>query len=171
MASQRGVRRIAGRRGVTRRRAVEQAWYAGDTRVSATDQVRQGWRWAQREATAHIERILRDYVIDLCAEFVALHGDEQGFENFAAQLQKNLAAIVKRLGGERYQRLAAILDSALEEQQRSGNVDLHRGWIEGLLNEYYDPMYVYQRQQKAERVIFSGDQHAVADYLRMQQTA
>ncbi|MFJ4044137.1 ATP-binding protein [Microbacterium sp. NPDC089987] len=38
--------------------AGEQAWYAGGTRVITTDQVRQGWRSAQREATAHIERIL-----------------------------------------------------------------------------------------------------------------
>ncbi len=38
--------------------AGEQASYAGDTRVITGDQVRQGWRPAQREATAHIERIL-----------------------------------------------------------------------------------------------------------------
>jgi tRNA 2-selenouridine synthase len=124
--------------------------------------------WLEDTLQNRIERILRDYVVNLRAEFVELHGAESGFEKFAQQLQKNLAAIVRRLGGERHQRLAAIMDAALEEQLRSGNVDLHRGWIEGLLNEYYDPMYAYQRQQKADRVIFSGDQKAVTDYLRTQ---
>lgn len=38
--------------------AGEQAWYAGTTPTITADQVRQGWRGAQREATAHVERIL-----------------------------------------------------------------------------------------------------------------
>lgn len=122
--------------------------------------------WLEDTLQNRIERILRDYVVNLCAEFVALHGEAAGFALFAEQLQKNLAAIVKRLGGERHRRFKAIMDSALEEQQRSGNVDLHRGWIEGLLNEYYDPMYSYQLQQKADRVEFSGNPHEVADYLK-----
>src|SRR5690554_7464728 len=42
---------------------------------------------------------------------------------------------------------------------------LHRGWIEGLLGEYYDPMYVYQRESKAERVEFAGDAGAIRAYL------
>lgn len=38
--------------------AGEQAWYAGATPTITASQVRQGWRGAQREATAHVERIL-----------------------------------------------------------------------------------------------------------------
>lgn len=38
--------------------AGEQAWYAGASQTITADQVRQGWRGAQREATAHVERIL-----------------------------------------------------------------------------------------------------------------
>ncbi|WP_136055741.1 AAA family ATPase [Microbacterium sp. K24] len=38
--------------------AGEQAWYAGRTPTITAEQVRQGWRGAQREATAHVERIL-----------------------------------------------------------------------------------------------------------------
>lgn len=38
--------------------AGEQAWYAGATPAITAAQVRQGWRGAQREATAHVERIL-----------------------------------------------------------------------------------------------------------------
>ncbi|PHJ10110.1 tRNA 2-selenouridine(34) synthase MnmH [Pseudomonas aeruginosa] len=94
---------------------------------------------------------------------------EEGFAAFSAYLQKSLAGIVKRLGGERYQRLAAILVQALEEQGRDGSVDTHRGWIEGLLKEYYDPMYAFQRQSKEDRVEFRGNQAEVIGYLRQRQ--
>jgi len=122
--------------------------------------------WLEDSRENRVERILRDYVIDLAAEFSALHGPEQGFALFAEQLRKSLAGIAKRLGGERFQRLSAILEAALAEQERSGEVATHRGWIEGLLAEYYDPMYAFQRESKASRVVFSGDQAAVVDYLR-----
>ncbi|MHB8354079.1 MAG: tRNA 2-selenouridine(34) synthase MnmH, partial [Burkholderiales bacterium] len=46
-----------------------------------------------------------------------------------------------------------------------GAVDLHRGWIEGLLREYYDPMYAFQRERKEARIEFSGGQREVLDYL------
>lgn len=121
--------------------------------------------WLEDSLEGRIERILKDYVIDLCAEFIAEQG-ESGFAAFAERLQQSLVNIQKRLGGERYQRLALLMDQALAEQARSGAVDLHRGWIEGLLGEYYDPMYAYQRESKAERIEFAGEQQAVVEYLQ-----
>ncbi|MBM7059640.1 tRNA 2-selenouridine(34) synthase MnmH [Pseudomonas sp. UL073] len=122
--------------------------------------------WLEDSFDGRVERILRDYVVGLCAEFVAVHGDEPGFALFAERMRQSLANIVKRLGGERYQRLAALLQQALDEQQRSGAIELHRAWIAGLLGEYYDPMYAFQRDAKAERIEFSGTQAEVLAYLR-----
>ena len=34
------------------------------------------------------------------------------------------------------------------------------------MTHYYDPMYAYQRVGKEQRVVFSGDQAAVIEYLR-----
>ena len=45
------------------------------------------------------------------------------------------------------------------------------GWIEGLLVEYYDPMYAFQRDSKDKRIEFCGDQAAVVEYLRQRQPA
>jgi tRNA 2-selenouridine synthase len=86
-------------------------------------------------------------------------------------MRQSLDNIVRRLGGERHQRMAELMDQALAEQEASGQVDLHRGWIEGLLREYYDPMYAYQRESKAERIEFAGEQAAVLEYLRQRQPA
>ena len=125
--------------------------------------------WLEDSIDNRVQRILKDYVIDLCAEFVAIHEAERGFELFAERLRESLASIVKRLGGERYQRLSAALDDALQEQQRSGEVQAHQQWISGLLNEYYDPMYAYQRDSKQPRIEFAGDRAAVVAYLRERQ--
>ncbi|WP_213881827.1 tRNA 2-selenouridine(34) synthase MnmH [Pseudomonas sp. dw_358] len=122
--------------------------------------------WLQDRFEDRVARILNDYVIDLCAEFVAAHGVEEGRQAFAERLRQSLASNLKRLGGERYQRLAAIMDSALEVQLATGKVDAHRQWIEILLGEYYDPMYAYQQASKAERIAFSGDHAAVREYLQ-----
>jgi tRNA 2-selenouridine synthase len=122
--------------------------------------------WLEDSFEGRVQRILSDYVIDLCAEFVALLGHEAGFSAFSDRLQDCLRRIVKRLGGQRYQRLSGIMEAALAEQRRGGSLDPHRGWIAGLLNEYYDPMYTYQRQQNAGRIVFAGDRRAVAEYLR-----
>ncbi|WP_027595517.1 tRNA 2-selenouridine(34) synthase MnmH [Pseudomonas sp. LAIL14HWK12:I7] len=122
--------------------------------------------WLEDSFEQRVERILRDYVVNLSAEFVDVHGDEEGRRLFAERMLSSMANIHKRLGGERCQRLSAILQQALDEQQRSGAVELHRGWIEGLLKEYYDPMYAYQRDAKAERIEFAGDAVEVREYLK-----
>lgn len=122
--------------------------------------------WLEDDFEGRVARILGDYVIDLRSEFVAQYGDEQGMIAFAERLHQSLSSIARRLGGERTQHLSAIMNAALEEQARSGAVDLHRGWIEGLLREYYDPMYTFQRERKGSRIVFSGGQQAVCEYLR-----
>jgi len=122
--------------------------------------------WLEDSFEGRVERILKDYVIDLCAEFIEVQGVETGFSGYAERLKQSLSSIVRRLGGERYQRLSAIMDSALEAQERSGDVDQHRAWISAMLSEYYDPMYVHQRDSKNPRIEFAGEQAAVVEYLR-----
>ncbi|MGE8350753.1 MAG: tRNA 2-selenouridine(34) synthase MnmH [Pseudomonas protegens] len=121
--------------------------------------------WLEDRLDSRVQRILDDYVVNLSAEFVAVHGEE-GFALFAERLLESLNKIHKRLGGERHQRLFLLMEAALAEQARSGDVELHRAWIEGLLGEYYDPMYAFQRESKGARIEFSGDHGAVLDYLR-----
>ncbi|CAG8870856.1 tRNA 2-selenouridine synthase [Pseudomonas fluorescens] len=122
--------------------------------------------WLEDSFGNRVERILRDYVVNLSAEFIGVHGLEAGPLLFADRLRQSLLNIRKRLGGERYQRLADLLQQALDVQLRTGEVDLHRAWIEGLLHEYYDPMYAYQREANKERIEFAGDRVEVRDYLR-----
>lgn len=115
---------------------------------------------------ARVQRILRDYVELPCAEFTALLGDGAGFDAYAARLLASLDKLSRRLGGELHQRLRQALQAALQQQRAGAGVALHQDWIAALLQKYYDPMYAYQRQSRAQRIVFEGDRTAVMQYLR-----
>ncbi|SOZ59863.1 Selenophosphate-dependent tRNA 2-selenouridine synthase [Cupriavidus taiwanensis] len=121
--------------------------------------------WLEAPFEARVERVLRDYVQGLAAEFIDTKGSAEGFDAYATRLREAMAAIAPRLGGARYGKLSALLDRALARQAECGEVALHRGWIEVLLRDYYDPMYDFQRGQRETRIVFRGDRDAVTDWL------
>ena len=122
--------------------------------------------WLEDTLENRVQRILADYVISLCEEFCALYGKEEGFVQFGERMQLSLKNIAKRLGNVRYQRLAKIMEMALIEQQHSSNLHLHCEWIETLLVEYYDPMYLFQCENKKRQIVFKGNQVDVLAYLQ-----
>ena len=123
--------------------------------------------WVEVPFAERVERILSDYVVAQQADFVAVYGEGPGEGASREHLLGSLAKIAQRLGGERYQRLQAIMQSALAAPG-AGDVDLHREWIESLLHGYYDPMYAFQRQKHAERIVFAGGATDVLAYMRAQ---
>ncbi|MGY8527117.1 tRNA 2-selenouridine(34) synthase MnmH [Paracidovorax citrulli] len=122
--------------------------------------------WLEEPFDTRVERVLRDYVIGLEAEFRAEYGEQAGFDAFALRMRQALSDISRRLGGVRYATLVTLLDGALHLQRERGEVDAHRDWIAVLLRDYYDPMYDYQRAACAQRVVFRGDHAAVGQWLR-----
>lgn len=122
--------------------------------------------WLEATFEARVERILRDYVIDLCAEFVSELGADQGPSGFHERLQEALCHIAKRLRPERARELADVLAAAFAAQQRGEGFDGHRDWIRVLLREYYDPLYAHHRQQRDAAVVFRGDRDEVLRWLR-----
>ena len=116
---------------------------------------RHGLVWLEDSLENRKQRILRDYVIDLGAEFVAAHG-RAGPDPVRATPAPEPGQHRQATGRRAPKRLAAIMDEALRGQALGLGVAGHLGWIEGLLSEYYDPMYVYQRQQKTSRIVFAG---------------
>ena len=100
--------------------------------------------------------------------FCGSHGEVAGTDLFAARLLDSLGKLAKRLGGDRYQVLRGSMQTALAQQRSRGDLSLHRDWIAALMRDYYDPMYAYQRQSRADRIVFQGDHRAVLDFLRSQ---
>ena len=121
--------------------------------------------WLEDTFENRVSRILRDYVVEQLADHLAMYGEDDGFNRFEAHLRQSLLNIHKRLGGERYKRALAMMADALAVQRASGGVEGHRAWIELLLSEYYDPMYVHQKASKAMRIKAVGDAAALQQFL------
>ena len=102
-------------------------------------------------------RIIReDYVVKMVADFTLRDGLEAGWHNFENYLLSALDRVRKRLGGERHRALRNQMEDALKVQSATGSVSGHDAWIQALLEDYYDPMYDYQLEQKAGRILVRG---------------
>tara|TARA_R110001592_G_scaffold10098_4_gene52612 strand:- start:5993 stop:7084 length:1092 start_codon:yes stop_codon:yes gene_type:complete len=112
-----------------------------------------------------IDVVLEDYVIDMTADFIERDGEELGFDSFTEYLFASVERIERRLGSERKNILLAQMKEALVFQKEHGSYDGHRIWIKCLLSEYYDPMYDYQLEKKAERIILRGDKNTLIKEL------
>lgn len=112
-----------------------------------------------------LERLREEYFTHMHRDFTAAFGEEKGWEEYSAYLHHGLFAIRRRLGLQRFAELTATLDEALAEQQRSGSTEAHFAWLVPLLNEYYDPMYRYQLDKKADKIVFRGTWEAVNHWL------
>ena len=79
-------------------------------------------------------------------------------------LLESLERIQKRLGGQRYAELKAMMQNALVAHER-GNPEAHKAWISELLISYYDPMYEYQMNNRIKAPLFRGSESEVTEYL------
>ncbi len=113
---------------------------------------------------ARIELIFRHYVVEGRQRYQTMLGEEAGTGRWAANLFDALSRIERRLGGSRYAEVRRLMEAALA---RPAEIDfeLHSRWIDYLLTNYYDVMYDYQLEKKADRIIFRGAEAAVLDYL------
>ena len=127
--------------------------------------------WVTAPLEERVERILRDYVIDLHDDYVDAFGQVAGRIKYQAHLTKSLYNLRKRLGLARFDELNGFLNEALNAQMSGGGFELHKRWVEPLLTQYYDPMYAYQRQQKAHKPHFEGDAQSVIAFLRQRQAS
>lgn len=108
-----------------------------------------------------VNRIYRDYVFGQRNSYIEKfpQNGEQLFEEF---LTSALLRIQKRLGGQRYAKLSALMNQGIRESSET----LHKQWINDILVFYYDPMYQYQIDNKAEKIEFTGNAQEVAEYLK-----
>ena len=117
------------------------------------------------------EQIRVDYVQDLWQRYQEMYGADEGWPLFAGYLTDALARLKKRLGDRDHRELDQLMQAALCEQADSGHTELHLAWIRLLLTRYYDPMYLYQLNNKRERIRFRGDKQACLAFFAEQQAA
>jgi len=77
--------------------------------------------------------------------------------------QKSLLKITKRLGGLLTDQLLKVMNEAFFQN----SAELHQQWIESLLVNYYDKMYLHAFNRKGRKVIFRGTKEEVKGYLNI----
>jgi len=110
----------------------------------------------EQDMSFRVNVILNDYIIANYGEFKQLNS-ERAHEHFADYLFSSLGRIKKRLGDILYKEIFQDMHAAVEAHLDENNIELHKVWIEKLLQNYYDPMYDYQLNKKIKRIIFRGD--------------
>ncbi len=111
-----------------------------------------------------VEITFNEYVFE--AQMAYAKEYENGVELWRSDMQQSMWRIRKRLGLERYKVLDALFLDALEVQKDANALEGHKVWIEYLLREYYDPMYDYQIQKSADRIVMRGSHEELLVYLK-----
>lgn len=119
----------------------------------------------EESVAERVQVILEDYVHDLARRYQQVSA-EQGVSLHRQHLLDGLERISKRLGGVLYSRLVAQLEGAFAQGGLHGDDSMHRLWIEGLLVEYYDPMYEYQMSRREGEVLSRGTRQEITALAR-----
>lgn len=112
-----------------------------------------------------LQRLGQEYFIGMQQACCEAYGEEAGWREFGDYLYHGLYAIRRRLGLQRFARLAEIQAQALLKHQQTGRHEAHFDWLIPLLNDYYDPMYGYQLEKKSANIVFRGDYAQVQEWL------
>lgn len=117
-----------------------------------------------------VEVSICEYVDDIQAQLEQRCDTSEVFDKLEEYLQGSLAKIQKRLGGERYQDLKDKMQLAINQHKETGDKSLYQAVIQPLLVDYYDPMYDYQISKKQPRIVHTGEQQNVLDYLKKMES-
>ena len=111
-----------------------------------------------------VEIIFDEYVLGAQMDYAKEY--EDGATLWFTDMQQSMWRIRKRLGLERYKILNTLFLHAVEAQKKDNSLQSHKIWIEYLLTEYYDPMYDYQIQKNADRIVMRGSEEELLNILR-----
>jgi len=111
-----------------------------------------------------VEITFHEYVTQALKAYEKQYADE-GTKMWFNDVSEGLERIKKRLGLERYIIISTVFTEAYKEQELTGNLEKHKGWIEVLLAQYYDPMYDYQLEKSEMPIVFEGSADEILAYL------
>ena len=113
-----------------------------------------------------IERLIKEYVVDMLAEYSEHYGEEFGFLHFSNYLLDSLDRIKKRLGPARFGFIRNLMQEAIKQHSDLHDLTKHYDWLRAVLKNYYDPMYEDQLKNKKLRVKYRGNYQECSEYLR-----
>ena len=117
------------------------------------------------ELEERIETILNDYIISNYKEYTSC-SEENNDNIFSRYLLSSLDRIRKRLGNQNYEAIKQKMHQASNYEISDTFKEIHREWIQILIQKYYDPMYEYQLRKKEDRIIFEGTRKEFSEWIQ-----
>jgi len=108
---------------------------------------------------------MNEYVLQSQVSFLDVYGEDQGIFLWYNYMSASINRLKKRLG-DKFKHVINSFELAYNEQKQSGSYDMHKYWIETLLKEYYDPLYLHQIQKTTKRILFRGNHEEVLAYFK-----
>lgn len=118
----------------------------------------------ERSMQERVDITLDEYVVSAQQNYIN-SGIDDPISSWSSDILDSMKRIKRRLGGLRYQKLIQMFHDAMQSQRDDRTLDSHRGWVEYLLVEYYDPMYDYQISKRKEQILFRGEYEEVLSYF------
>ncbi|MHB8919987.1 MAG: tRNA 2-selenouridine(34) synthase MnmH [Halothiobacillus sp.] len=116
-----------------------------------------------------ISQVFNDYILLKRQQLSQRLANEQTIQiHMRDDLLQSLTQIQRRLGDERFRSLNILAVTGMTEYFEQGTTDILNLLIKRMLVEYYDPMYDYQIGKKNERILFSGNEQSVREWLAAQ---
>lgn len=111
-----------------------------------------------------LERLREEYFDRMYRDFIAVYGEEKGWQAYGEYLHHGLFAIRRRLGLQRFAQLTERLDEALVQQQRTASTEAHlpAGTAAGRILR---PDVSLSVGEKAGKIVFRGSWQEVAAWL------
>ena len=107
-----------------------------------------------------IQNIWEEYILEQSANYES-NFTRNGVEKFSEYLLLANYKIKKKLGNQLHQDIEKKILKAFRDKKP----ELHKDWIKIVLEQYYDPMYVYQLTKKIDRLTFTGTPSEVRAWI------
>ena len=122
--------------------------------------------WIEAPLEKRTENTFFDYVLETPLNQVC--ENEKGIAVFA-KYKKALTDIQKKLGGLRTSEIMQMLNESeklwLNSPQDQRDIESNKRWIQALLRDYYDPMYLHSLEKRQPKVFFKGSFQEAFDFL------
>lgn len=82
-----------------------------------------------------------------------------------AKYKKALTDIQKKLGNLRTREIMTMIEESEKKWTETRELESNRHWIQALLKDYYDPMYLGSFQKRNPKVFYKGTFDQVRDFL------
>ena len=112
-----------------------------------------------------IKRIRDDYINTAMSVYRAEMSEQDSYLKLESFISHNLGRIQRRLGGERYQRLNALVPDAVNEIQTATGTDSMDEIVRTLLHDYYDPLYAHKMIGRESQRVFKGTADEIAAWV------